>query len=120
MADHDFPSALPAPLSGNLEEDGTDPWVSDSGAVGSSRRRKRFTRALKTWTFTLDMSVEERAVLVEFYDDELDSGTYGFNWTHPITGEAHEVKFDARPKIKHAGGGGAWSRFTAEITLNED
>lgn len=101
MAAIDYPASLPCFLEGTLQESTVEPWVSDQGEVGAPRRRKRFTRALRGFSFDLHLSTAERAVLLGFYDDTLDDGVAIFNWTHPWTDEVYEVRFSGRPSIQH-------------------
>ena len=102
MADVDFPEALRCcMLSGTLKEGGTDPWVSDRGEVGAPDRRKRFTRALRNFSYSMRLTSEQKAALEAFYDDDLDDGVQAFNWTHPWSGIVYEVQFSGRPEINH-------------------
>lgn len=115
MATINYPLALPAPQSGTIEDDATDPWVQDAAEVGAARRRKRFTRALGKWAFTLLLTKEEVGTLRGFYDVTLDTGVEEFNWFHPLTGIQYEVRFGGRPKIK-------WlyaKRYSADVVLEE-
>ncbi|MGV8830347.1 MAG: hypothetical protein ACOH2N_00085 [Devosia sp.] len=101
MADIDFPSSLPCMLSGTLEETTTEPWVSDQGEVGAPRRRKRFTRALRGFSFSMRLDNADKDALLAFYDEILDDGVKPFNWTHPWTAAIYEVRFTGRPSIQH-------------------
>lgn len=101
MADIDFPSTLPCMLSGTLVESGTDPWVQDQGEVGAFRRRKRFTRVLMSFSFSMRLTNDDKAAMISFYEDALDDGTKPFNWRHPWTGDVYEVRFAGRPSFEH-------------------
>lgn len=101
MADIDYPSALPCMLSGSLSEGTSEPWVGDQGEVGAVRRRKRFTRALRSFSYSLRLSSTDKELLFAFYDQTLDDGVKEFNWTHPWTGEIYEVRFTGRPSLQH-------------------
>lgn len=115
MADIDFPASLPCMLSGSLVENGVDPWIQDQGEVGAMRRRKRFTRSLKSFSFSMRLTNVEKAALIEFYDETLDDGVAIFNWRHPWTGDIYEVRFAARPSFSHR-----YNRIWAtEVTLEE-
>lgn len=115
MADIDFPASLPCMLSGTLGESATDTWVEDQGEVGAPRRRNRFTRVLRTFTLSMRLTTDQRAILLEFYDVTLDRGVNIFNWTHPWTGETIEVRLSGRPSIQHR----ANKRWGTELTLQE-
>lgn len=115
MATINYPLTLPCPLSGSFENDATDPWVQDQAEVGAARRRKRFTRALGQWSFTLLLTKDEAETLRAFYDTTLDNGVEEFNWLHPVTNISYEVRFGSRPKIK-------WlyaKRYSADVVLEE-
>lgn len=101
MADFDFPSTLPGPLVGTLEEAATDPWIQDSSEVGAPRRRARFTRVLRRFTFQMRLTSAQKEVLLTFYDAELTFGISTLNWVHPETLVAYEVRFSGRPAPKH-------------------
>jgi hypothetical protein len=95
-----FPS-LPNPVGGSLEESSIDPWISDRGEVGAPRRRKRFTRALRIFPFSLRLTTAQKGTLLTFYDDTLDDGVSAFNWTHPVSGDVYLVRFAGRPVPRH-------------------
>ena len=115
MAVIDYPTTLPCPVSGSMDSGKSDPWVDDAGEVGAARRRKRFTRQLGNWSFTLYLTKTQADALETFYDTTLDAGVSEFNWTHPFTAVTHEVRFSGRPRIKHLFN----SRYSADVTFDE-
>jgi hypothetical protein len=100
----EYPSSLPAATAGTLSESSLDPWVDDAGAVGAPRRRKRFTRSLRRWSFSLLLSTDELNTLRTFYVTTLDDGVMEFAWTHPTSAEVFTVRFGGYPKMKHQTG----------------
>lgn len=115
MTDIIFPITLPLAESGTLEEATTDPWVQDQSEVGASRRRKRFTRALHRFTFSLRLTSLQKLVLLAFYDDTLDDGVLAFRWAHPDTGTVYEARFVGRPPVRHV----AADFWDANISIEE-
>lgn len=91
-----FPSSLPLARRDSLEVGGVDPWVSDPSEVGAPRRRKRYTRSLKTFDFHLELTKAELAVLVTFYDETLSDGVDSFTWTNPADDTVYTVRFVQR------------------------
>lgn len=114
MASINWPD-LPGPRLNSLLDGGTDPWVGDSGEVGAARRRKRFTRSLGRWKFTLLLSKPQALSLYSFYKEDLDEGVDEFNWTSPLTGETYEVRFAKRPEFQEVDG----NAYEASVELEE-
>lgn len=114
MATINWPD-LPGPKVNTFRDGSTDPWVGDSGEVGAARRRKRFTRALGRWTFSLVLTKSQALVLLEFYHEELDDGVDEFNWLNPLTGVMHEVRFTKRPEPQDVDG----SAYEVPIEIEE-
>ena len=116
MAAIDWPSALPPPSEGALQETYVPPFVDDDAQVGASRRRKRFTRTLSSFTMTLFLTTEEKAALKTFIETTTDAGTNIFNWMHPTEGTIYEVKFGKDlPSFSHSKVG-FWN---ASVALDE-
>ena len=66
--------------------------------AGYKITRRRFTRAPRTWKMQYGaMNDSDYQVLSQLIDEQGTTGS--FNWTHPITGETHEVRFVRRPKL---------------------
>lgn len=109
----DFPSTLPKPAGGTFRETTKEPWVNDPSAVGSARRRARFTRALRRFAYRTIVSSAQKAILETFYDTTLSNGVLSFNWTHPVTSTSYEVVFSGRPPFSHMQG----DYYSVEIGL---
>lgn len=97
----DFPSALMIGLQGSLSGSRQETWVADPSSVGSSRRRNRFTRSLKSFQFTLRLTQAEFTTLEAFYNDDLSKGVLTCNWIHPLTSVSYEMFLSGAPQEKH-------------------
>ena len=101
MAAIDFPTTLTAPTEGDFKENYLETRVMDQGQVGSPRSRNRFTRGLERFSFSMNLTDAQKAILDTFYITTLSRGVEIFNWTHPTTAVVYEVKFSVRPKPTH-------------------
>lgn len=115
MATIDWPVSLPVAQDGSLVEGYFESFVSDQPEVGAPRRRKRFTRALRRFSFTMVLTTAQVATLRTFIDTTSDRGVLEFNWTHPITAVAYEMRFDGLPEIRHMTAG----NWEVSVTMNE-
>jgi hypothetical protein len=111
----DYPSTLPLPLAGEFSESALETKVQDAGEVGAARRRNRFTRLLRRWKFSLNLTEAEKASLYTFYDTTLERGVESFNWAHPTTSVSYEVIMAGRPEADHFDG----ERWILKIDLEE-
>lgn len=117
MATIDFPTGLSVALIGTIREGYVPAYVNDAAAVGAARRRKVFTRTLRTFSFTTRMTDAQAAILRTFIATTTDGGVIEFNWTHPVTSVVYEVRFagDELPSIEDVTKG-VWD---ATISLEE-
>lgn len=97
----DWPTTLPTERSGSVSEGYVSAYVEDQASVGAPRRRKRFTRTLKKWSFSLTMTDAQAVIMRTFIETTTDGGVTEFNWTHPITLTAYEVRLTSIPQIQH-------------------
>lgn len=105
----DYPASLPkCPLVGSVE-DRTVRYVEDSGKIGAPRRRARFSRDLRKWSFTLPrFSRVQVEALEEFWNTDLDGGVNAFNIARPRRSALNAevlvtVRFAKFPAITHIG-----------------
>lgn len=116
MASIDYPPGLPVAHVGTLEGGYNASYISDESEVGAPRRRKRFTRTLRRFSYEQGpLTDTQAATLRTFIETATDGGTLAFNWTHPITATAYEVRFVELPTMRQLTLG-AWG---AAITLEE-
>lgn len=101
MASIDWPASLPVALLGTLQESTGEAFVSDPAQVGAARRRKRFTRSLKSFSFSMIVTNTQAAALRTFVDTTTSGGVAEFNWTHPVTAVVYEVRFSSLPQLTH-------------------
>lgn len=115
MAAIDWPSGLPVALLGSLTEGNIPSFISDESQVGAPRRRARFTRTLKTFSFELILTNAEAASLRTFINTTSSGGAAEFNWTHPVTATVYELRFAELPRMTQQAIG-AWR---VGVTLEE-
>ena len=85
----------------SFEEESENPVVSTEAEGGYTITRPKFTRApRRTFTFKhVDISNADKESLRQFWDDR-KGGSGAFNWTHPISGLAINVRFSPEMKLK--------------------
>jgi hypothetical protein len=116
VASIDWPSSLPAGRQGSFSDGRTAAWAEDDKQeVGAARRRKRFTRTLRTFSFDLVLTDTQWATLETFVDDTTNGGVEAFNWTHPRTAVIYETRFSEVPTAKHNSG----TLWTVSVSLME-
>ncbi len=94
-----FPSSLPGPVSGSLDRSLNDGIVKDEGEIGAARRRRRTTRVLKQWSFTMRVQGTEKDTFETFYQTTIDYGIKEFNWT--LEGTTYRVQMGPAPDLTH-------------------
>lgn len=88
------------PLQGSFKESAGDTFVTDQGEIGPGRRRNRFTRALRRFSFSATLSEAERVAFLDFYVTTLANGVKSFAWTHTLTAEVVTVVVTSRPQFE--------------------
>lgn len=116
MSAIDWPTTLPKPLVGTLQESFYPNSVSDQRQVGAARRRARQTGTKRTFSFSLRMSNTQAGYLRTFIFTTTGGGVSDFNWTHPVTLTVYEVRFANLPVDITQHTHGAWD---AVISLEE-
>ncbi len=97
----DYPSGLPGPTDGKLTQKSIQSYADDEAQVGAPRRRKRFTRTLREFSFSSTFTSTQKDTFETFYYTTIDGGVTEFNWTHPDTSVVYEVRFVGDPVISH-------------------
>lgn len=95
----DWPLSLPVARVGTIKERRVPSYVDDKPEVGKPRRRKRYTRTLRKFSFVISIDDSEKATLNTFIDTTTDGGVEQFYWTHPTTAAVHVVRFAVIPDI---------------------
>lgn len=115
MASIDWPSDLNDANTGTLQENYAPAYVDDQAQVGASRRRKRFTRTLRTFAFDIVLDDTDRTTFETFIETTTSGGTSSFNWTHPTKDTIYEVRFTDLPQFRDLADG----YWTASVRLEE-
>ena len=110
-----WPQSLPNPAGGTFTETSLETKVQDQSEVGAPRRRNRFTRALARFEFEMILEEDDKATLLEFYDETLVRGVEAFEWTHPTTGRTYLMTMPSRPVATHRDG----DIWTLNVELDE-
>ena len=109
-----FPTSLPPPLGGSLEPSYNDGIVQDTGEIGPIRHRRRTTRVLKNWSFTMRLaSGADKATWDTFFEKTINYGVDNFTWT--LSGTVYTVQFLQKPKINHVVG----DIYDVSLTIGE-
>lgn len=88
-----WPNSLPNPISGSWNATSVSPYVKDKPEFGASLKRRRFTRSLKLFKFSLQINRTQLADIWNFYEAICSDGGESFNWIHPITDHEYECRF---------------------------
>lgn len=95
-----FPEGIGAP-GYPLEETPEDAVLRSQFEDGTEQTRPKFTRNRYTFLATWNlMPAEEKTLLEEFFKVTTKNGALLFNWTHPLTGNNHVVRFVEPPAFK--------------------
>jgi hypothetical protein len=95
-----YPATLPA----RVMQDGFSRTLPDgvirfTPDAGSDKTRLRSTEYVEVIQFSQEMDESQVEILKAFYWTTCASGAYRFDWTHPITGTAVEMKFRGPPNF---------------------
>lgn len=110
-------AAWPTTLPPELPEDGFSLTVADNLIrsnmdIGPPKVRRRTSSNITKVEGTLLLSNTELATFEAFYITTLSYGALQFDWVHPITNVACEMRFSTPPKYSAASGD-----YT-QVTLN--
>lgn len=88
----------------------SNPWAYDGELAGGTLRstfedgslqtRQQFTRLRRTWTIGWDRMPTAELDILEAFFGTVHAGASTFEWTHPVRGTTHSVRF-AADKIGH-------------------
>ncbi len=100
-----WPATLPSSvISDGYQETPPDNLLRTKMDKGRAKVRRRTTSNVRDMSCQDVYTLEQVAALDEFYNTTLQSGALPFDWTHPRTGAAVELRFAARPAYKGSGG----------------
>lgn len=106
MADIDWPAGLPQrPSWTNYQETPPNLVVRTQMDSGPPKVRRRFTAGVRPFKCGFDvLTATEIATLDDFFLNTTGGGALRFNWIHPRTGVAAELRFVSAPAYTAIGG----------------
>lgn len=121
----DFPTLSKKPDGESYKEETDNPSIDPEGTDGGYFiTRPRYTRTPPT-TFRFrfrDISLADKGILDTFWKTTVKGSSVGFNWTNPVTGTVHNVRFGKEMKkieFERTGYGTNHRFDTGEIILTE-
>lgn len=98
MASINWPSTLPLPLQEGYKELPPNTSIRTQMDSGPVKVRRRYTAGVRSYNFSMDLTLDEIGALDTFYVDTTRSGTLLFNWTDPRTSASVEARFIKEPE----------------------
>ena len=74
--------------------------VRTSMDMGPVKVRRRYTAAPASFRLMLSLTKDQLALFRTFFNDTLEGGALTFDWVHPVTQSAIELRFQAPPTIQ--------------------
>lgn len=108
-----WPATLPAPLVGSLNDSLPNNVIRSAMDKGPEVVRRRTTANVQPISFTLRLTVAQRATLETFYNTDTISGSSVFVYSHPLTGVSGNARFVQPPSFS----GDATTGIDASIAL---
>jgi len=68
--------------------------------AGPAKVRRRFTAAIRTISFNIEMTRAQVVLFETFFNDTLKGGSLAFDWVHPRTQAACTYRFTQPPGIQ--------------------
>lgn len=84
-------------LKGSLKERAANNTIRTNMDVGPAKIRRRTTANVRPLSFVLKLKSPQVDVLLDFYKDDLYSGSIEFDFVHPRTSEACTCRFTGEP-----------------------
>ncbi len=101
----DWPITLPTnPLSDGYSETLDDNTIRTKMETGPDKIRRRSTASSRKIGVAYLLSKTQTATLDDFYLNTLESGSLGFNYTHPRTGVLETARFISVPEYRSQNG----------------
>jgi hypothetical protein len=99
-----------------LSEEWEDIGISNGFEDGTEQSRARFTRSRGKWVLTWTaLSDPDYQKLMNFWRFTVKGKSAAFNWTNPVGGRTHTVRFLEKQPFKYVAPG-FWS---GEVTIRE-
>jgi hypothetical protein len=93
-----WPTTLPQRLSSDTTvKDDESRAISDMDA-GPASVRNRFTAITQTVKGSMVLNGSQLAIFNTFFRTTIKHGSLSFNWIHPFTEEAVEIRFKSKPE----------------------
>lgn len=92
-----WPSTLPAPKLGTLNESPPDNTIRSTMDKGPPKLRRRTTANVRPISFGLVLTKEQVQILDDFYIDDVFSGSIPFTFEHPRTLAIVQAQFAEKP-----------------------
>lgn len=101
MASQVWPPGLPqAPRLAELVETPPNLVVRSEMDVGPAKVRRRAVAGVTTWQMALNITRDQRALLLDFFRVTLLEGALAFDWRNPVTHAPAEFRFVGVPTIR--------------------
>lgn len=103
MANQTWPASLPQKLLlSGFSEQPPDTRIRGEMDQGPPKMRRRSTASSRPINGEIHCTASQVETLDDFYNDTVDGGTLRFDWEHPRTGSAVEMRFRERPSYSEA------------------
>jgi hypothetical protein len=95
-----WPSTLPPRLSSDTSVKDDDSFARTDMDSGPASVRNRFTSITQTVKGSMIISGAQLTTFNIFFRTTIKHGSLSFNWIHPFTEEAVEMRFKSKPEWK--------------------
>lgn len=112
-----WPSSLPAYVQeGGYQEKFQDQNVESQMDTGPAKIRRRFTKAIRFFSVSMQMSPSQVTDFETFWQTDCKGGSVSFTWVHPRTRSAATFRFrNPAPSYSVFGGINVMVNFTMEL-----
>lgn len=117
MPNPTWPSSLPAYMvEGGYQEKFQDQNVESQMDSGPAKIRRRFTKAIRYISCTLNLTASQVSDFETFWQTTCKGGSIPFDWVHPRTRSATTFRFrNPAPSYSVYGGTNVAVSFTLEV-----
>lgn len=116
MSNAVWPLTLPQfVLRDGFQEQAQKNVIKSEMDAGPPKRRRRFTKPLRTLQVRVHLTIAQSELLDEFFQQTLQGGSLPFDWVHPRTHEPMTAFIDEPPTYTPAGGLHVIASFPLEI-----